>query len=342
MILSLYLAKAFTSIHLCTIQTPPILRFFLPVLRRNVIESTYGIITEEGDEMYELIQLTENDYYIDCPAKIGVVKTGDDEAVLIDSGNDKDAGKKALRILESKGWKLKAIYNTHSHADHIGGNRYLQEKTGCRIFAKGMELMYTQRPVLEPTGLYGGLPYKELRNKFLMAKESEAEELTEEVIHEGMKILELPGHSFEMAGFLTKDGTAYIADSVSSEETLSKYGIGYMWNPEEAVKTLEYLKTVEAARFVPSHAEVTEDIRALADFNIEAIKAVKGKIAELCREPVTFERLLKGIFDEYGLSMNAGQYALIGSTLRNYLSCMKDGGDVEIIIEDNELLWKSV
>ena len=292
--------------------------------------------------MYELIQLTENDYYIDCPAKIGLVKTGPEEVVLIDSGNDKDAGKKVLRIIEAEGWSLKAIYNTHSHADHIGGNRYLQEKTGCRIFAKGAERVYTHMPALEPTGLYGGLPFKELRNKFLMAKESVAEELTGDVLPEGMSLLELGGHSFEMAGFLTKDGTAYIADCVSSEETLSKYGIGYMWNPEEAVKTLEYVKTVEAARFVPSHAEVTEDIRALADFNIEAIKAVKEKIAEMCREPVTFERLLKRIFDEYGLSMNVGQYALIGSTLRNYLSCMKDGGEAGIIIENNELLWKSV
>lgn len=76
--------------------------------------------------MYELIQLTEHDYYIDCPAKIGLVKAADDEVFLIDSGNDKDAGKKIYRILESNKWKLKAIFNTHSHADHIGGNRFLQ------------------------------------------------------------------------------------------------------------------------------------------------------------------------------------------------------------------------
>lgn len=43
--------------------------------------------------MYELIQLTDNDYYIDCPAKMGLVKCGEKEVILIDSGNDKDAGK---------------------------------------------------------------------------------------------------------------------------------------------------------------------------------------------------------------------------------------------------------
>ena len=48
--------------------------------------------------MYELIQLSEHDYYIDCPAKIGLIKASDNEVVLIDSGNDKDAGKKVCRI----------------------------------------------------------------------------------------------------------------------------------------------------------------------------------------------------------------------------------------------------
>ena len=32
--------------------------------------------------MYELIKITENCFYIDCPAKIGVVKTGDKTSLL--------------------------------------------------------------------------------------------------------------------------------------------------------------------------------------------------------------------------------------------------------------------
>lgn len=43
--------------------------------------------------MYELIQVSENNYYIQSPAKIGLIKLNDTEVILIDSGNDKDAGK---------------------------------------------------------------------------------------------------------------------------------------------------------------------------------------------------------------------------------------------------------
>lgn len=290
--------------------------------------------------MYELIQLTENDYYIDCPAKMGLVKTGENEVILIDSGNDKDAGKKVFRVLQANNWTLKAIFNTHSHADHIGGNRFLQEKTGCKIYARGMECAYTNLPFLEPVGLYGGLPFKDLKHKFLMAQESNALPLTEDVLPDGMKLLELPGHSFDMAGFLTADGTAYLADCVSSEETLTKYGIGYLWNPEAALRTLEFIQTIDAKRFVPAHTPITEEIKNLAELNIQAIAGVKEKIAEFCQEPITFEALLKKTFDAYELKMTAQQYILIGSTLRSYLSSMYENGVLTFEFFENEMLWK--
>ncbi len=72
--------------------------------------------------MYELNQVGEKSYYINCPAKIGIYLAGNTDVYLIDSGNDKEAGKKVRKILDEKGWNLLGILNTHSNADHIGGN----------------------------------------------------------------------------------------------------------------------------------------------------------------------------------------------------------------------------
>ena len=67
--------------------------------------------------MYELIQVLNNTYYINCPAKIGLYLDGDKDVYLIDSGNDKEAGRKVRQILDKNGWTLRAILCTHSHAD---------------------------------------------------------------------------------------------------------------------------------------------------------------------------------------------------------------------------------
>ena len=82
--------------------------------------------------MYELIQVSENSYYIQSPAKIGLVRLNDTEVCLIDSGNDKDAGRKVRQILEANAWHLTAIYNTHSNADHIGGNKYYRDRQAVK------------------------------------------------------------------------------------------------------------------------------------------------------------------------------------------------------------------
>ena len=290
--------------------------------------------------MYELIQISEHDYYIQSPAKIGLVRLNDTEVCLIDSGNDKDAGRRVRKLLDERGWKLKAIYNTHSNADHIGGNKYLQAQTGCRIFAPGIECAFTNYPILEPAFLYGGYPCKDLRHKFLLAQESGAEVLTAGTLPEGFALIPLPGHFFDMAGFRTPDDTVYLADCLSSRETLEKYRIGFIYDVGAYLDTLEMVKTLKARIFVPAHAEAAEDITELAQYNIDTVREIAEKIVELCREPLGFETILQRLFTEYGLVMNFEQYVLVGSTVRSYLAWLKDTGRLNAVFEKNQLLWK--
>lgn len=289
--------------------------------------------------MYELIQLTDKCYYIQSPAKIGLVKLNNEEICLIDSGNDKEAGRKVRQILDANNWKLKAIYNTHSNADHIGGNKYLQNQTGCKIYAKGIECDFTRHTILEPAFLYGGYPCKDLRHKFLLAQESNTDELTEEVLPEGFEMIELKGHFFDMVGFRTDDEVVYMADCLSSRATLDKYQIGFIYDIEEYINTLEKVKTMQARIFVPAHAEVTENITGLAQYNIDKVYEIAEKIISICSTPACFEKILQRLFNEYGLAMSFEQYALVGSTVRSFLSWLKDNGRLDVIFEDNMLLW---
>ena len=292
--------------------------------------------------MYELVQVSDRCYYIQSPAKIGLVRLSDTDVCLIDSGNDKDAGRKVRQHLDKNGWRLTVICNTHSNADHIGGNQYLQRQTGCRMLAPGIEQAFTRHPILEPSFLYGANPPKELRHKFLLAQESPAELLTPETLPPGLKVLPLPGHFFDMVGFQAPDGVVYLADCLSSRETLEKYRIGFIYDVSAYLDTLERVKTMEASLFIPAHAAPTDDIAPLAQYNIDTVHEIAERIVAFCREPIGFEALLQKLFTHYGLTMNFEQYVLVGSTVKSYLTWLKETGRVEALFDDSRLLWKRI
>ncbi len=290
--------------------------------------------------MYELIQLAEKTYYIESPAKVGVMLLDEHQVVLIDSGNDKDAGKKIKKVLDAQGWTVKAIFNTHSHADHIGGNQYLQKQTGCAIYASGIERDFTCHPILESCFLYGGDSSNELRHKFLMAQPSEAKLLIDTVLPDDVKAISLPGHSFDMVGFRTADDVVFLADCLSSRQTLEKYQISFLVDVAAYLNTLEAVKQMQARVFVPAHAAPTEDIAPLVQLNIDKVLEIGEKICGICGEPCTFDQILQQVFNEYGLQMTFEQHALVGSTVRSYLTWLKNTGRLTMFIEDNRWLWQ--
>ena len=294
--------------------------------------------------MYELVMLTEKTGYIDCPAKMGVFLSEPDKAVLIDAGNDKDAGKKALKVLDANGWQLQAVINTHLHADHIGGNKLLQNRTGCAIYGPSIVSAVAAHPVLEPSLLYGGYPPKQLRNKFLMAEASDVKPLEDADLQAlgGLRIVLLPGHSMDMIGVRTPDNVVFLADCVSSEETTRKYHVNFQYDIAKALETLDYIETLEADWFVPAHAAPCKDIRPLAEANRAKMNEVAELLLSLCGGGVCFEDILADVFAHYGLEMNLGQHALVGSTIRSYLAYLADAGKIALDIQHNRLVFKTI
>ena len=289
----------------------------------------------------ELIKVGEKTYYIKNPTNIGIYKVDEENVYLIDSGNDKDAGKKIIKIVEEQGWKIKGIINTHSNADHIGGNKVIQDRTGCAIYAYNIEKSFTENPILEPSFLYGGYPFKDLRNKFLLAKESTVTNI-ENNLPEGLEYISLKGHFFDMIGIKTSDDVYFLADSLFSEETIMKYHLFFIYDVREYLNTLDYLDTLKGSLFIPSHCEASTDIKLLTSLNRNKFQEVLEFITKYCEKEVTFEEILKYIFDKYSLVMNANQYVLIGSTIRSYLSYLYDEGKITYEFKDNKMLWKKL
>ena len=286
----------------------------------------------------ELRQVGKNTYYLKNPTNIGIYKVDNNKVYLIDSGNHKEAGKKIIKIIEENGWEIKGIINTHSNADHIGGNKVIQERCGAEVLAYNREACLIKYPILEPTILYGGYPFKEIRNKFLLAQESIVKDIQSN-LPLGLEYFPLKGHFLDMIGIKTSDDVYFLGDSLFSLETISKYHIFFIYDVRGYLDTLDFLETLKGKLFIPSHGEALEDLKSLIDINRKKILEIIDTILKICQDGKTFEDILKEIGDIYKLEININQYVLVGSTIRSYLAYLYDEEKLGIRLDNNKMYW---
>ncbi len=286
----------------------------------------------------ELIHVKGNTYYIKNATNIGVYKVDENQVYLIDSGNDKDSGRKICKLMEEHGFFIVGVISTHSNADHVGGNRIIQQRTGAKIFASSLETCFIEHPILESTFLYGGYPFQDLKNKFLCAKESVVDL---DVLPDGLEVISLKGHFLDMIGVKTSDNVYFLADSLFSEETIFKYHLFFIYDVREFLNTLNMLEELDGDFYIPSHASMTNNIKPLIEINRKKVYEIMEVIFRFCEEK-TFEEILKAVFDYYHLSMNVNQYVLVGSTIKSYLAYLCDEQRIIYKFKDYRMVWEKI
>lgn len=291
----------------------------------------------------DYVQISNNLGYIPGPVNIGVIRNGN-EVLLIDTGLDKDNGRKILRLLEEHNLALKAIINTHSHADHFGGNAYLVRNTRAEVYAPKIESGIIQNPLLEPIYLFhGATPIRNLRNKFVLADPSPVNRIIEpgrlSIIGLEIQIVALPGHSFNQIG-VKLENVLFCADTVFSDRVIDKYRIPVVQDVGKHIETLRILKEMECTLFVPSHTKPTQDITTLVKKNLDTTNGIISDIKNFLKKPKTTEQIQFELSKKYGLDLSVvQQYYLIHMTIMSYLGFIYDSKQAEIKLKDNLLHW---
>lgn len=175
-----------------------------------------------------------------------------------------------------------------------------------------------------------------------MAAESDAEYLAEDVLPDGLRMIPLPGNFFDIVGFRTSDDVVYLADCLSSRETMEKYGVTFIYDVSVYLETYSMVRNMDAKMFVPLHAEATEDIKAFAEYNISKGDEVAVRVLDACSDSASSDEIIGRIFRSYGLTMNMQQYVLVVSTGISYLSWLKDSGQIDVIADDGMILWRKI
>ena len=279
-----------------------------------------------------------------------IVEGPDDTAVLVDTGSDADAGKRIRRALEELGRRPTAILNTHSHADHFGGNAYLLKRfPELEVYAPEFEASIIRSPFLEPVYLFhGASPPKELRSKWLMAPASpvhhEVEAGEREIGGVRLTLLDVRGHAHRQ--FAVRIGDfLFAADAVFGVTTLERYPLPFAQDVGDQLRSFEAVAASAAdgvRRLLPGHGEPTDDLSGIVERNREAVERALAVVEAACVGTTT-EAVLAAVAAELGLEMNdLPRYHLNLCTVSAYLSHLRNEGRVEPLLAANRLTWSKL
>lgn len=287
---------------------------------------------------------------------IGVIE-GSDGLYVIDTACSNDDGKCIVESLEDifPHKKIKAVINTHSHADHCGGNAYIVKTQNAQIWAPRNESKIMEFPRSLGVMYWGGIPFSDINNPVFVVPE--ALEVTKtfsdtsvDVGTATISFVPLPGHFFDQSGIFVydkEDGltTAYLGDGFFGMSLLKKFWIPFMYEPEKFRSSVLKIESSGADYFVPGHGELytKDNITAAAEMNTMVTLETEFLILRLLEEkPMTQEELLKAVTDYAGITMRPVQFVLIGTTLRSYLSSLLNRGKVSFEMCENRMLWRTV
>jgi glyoxylase-like metal-dependent hydrolase (beta-lactamase superfamily II) len=298
-----------------------------------------------GGKKMELKKIKDQFYYIPNVVNIGCIVQGK-EVILIDTGLEDAVGKKIVNLLDKEGLVVKAVINTHSHADHFGGNAYIKEKTGAVIYAPAIEEAAIKYPYFEPMYLFSGAhPVKELQNKFLMGKPSPVdhvigrEEETLDILGVTVKVRSLPGHSMNQIG-IEIDDVLFCGDVFVAEEVLKKHKIPFNMDIQKHRETLHWLKDTSYEWYIPSHSGPIQDVKEVVEINLQVLDEIDQCIESLLGEPQTTEEIVQNVCDAYEIQCsNLGQYYLFHTAIMAHISTLSDQKKIRSQIENNRVYW---
>ncbi len=287
-------------------------------------------------------QLSEHVFYLAGGVNCVILKK-DSNAVLLDTGQDKNYGRDLRKACESLAVTPKAIINTHSHADHYGGNDYLLRQFDIPVYAPAFEASIIVSPYLEPVYLFNGAkPLSELMSKWLLAKASKVDyELTAgslNLIGLELQVIDTSGHAHRQMSLICDD-VLIAADALFGKSVLDKYPLPFGQDIKQQIESMKSLAALDVAWVLPGHGEACQTLKQMVADNLLVIERAATIILENCQASTT-EEVLAASCKALNITMSdIPRYYLNLCVISAYLSYLREENKLTVELKNNRLLW---
>lgn len=297
-------------------------------------------------------QLSERVHICRGGVNFAILVGTEQRLILVDSGLDSGAARKALKPFLDGGYLLSAIINTHSHADHIGGNADLVKRTGCDVWAPARERPFILWPELEPLGLHGGAwPPPALQVKFLQAQPTAAvlelppAPATFQLAGVTMQLIPVPGHALDQVA-IALDDVLIAADGLFKPEVIEKHPIIFVVNVAEYLSSLDRIAGRAERYVLPGHGELVDRQAGEGDplpdilaANRAAIGRLQEAVLQALAQPRTAEELLYQVVASVGQQLDSDpQYFLDRAAVSAHVSYLLHCNRISTVFREGRRL----
>jgi len=299
------------------------------------------------------VKLAPGIFHLQSGSNMGLV-IRDGQALLIDTGLDPDAGRRALRVIEEQGAALAAIIVTHAHADHFGGAGFLQDRLDVPLCAPELEAAMMEHPIIEPLYLFGGAaPIKALRNKFTLAEPCEVNQVVApgplDIGPFSVDVVPLPGHALNQIGVGVSNAgrrVLFCADAIFPQETIDKHKVLFCVDLDETVETIAQLPSQSYDCFAPGHGPAYDAgvaIDTICRANQERLEEIRDVVHQTVKTPQETPAIVQAVAQHFALGMTRPtSYFLTRTTVLAALSSLERGDSVRAVMNANRMMWERI
>lgn len=258
---------------------------------------------------------------VGATALIPFYRLTDTDIVLLDTGIAASDREGLTALLEEHGLRPKGILCSHAHYDHVGNAAYLRRRYGCPIAMPMIEAAICADATAFRAN-YETLTYGAIQSMFPEECFLSDVLISPDIDHLdfcGVRfgLLPLPGHSAGQMGFITPDGTAYLADCLLGPEQLQRFKLPTIMHIARDLTVMESLRSLRCPAYVLAHKNSVTELGPVIDANIAAIHDKGRRLLSCLTDGMTADQWLYAYCRQEGIHTH--DPFRISVTQRNFL-----------------------